>query len=232
MACRWFSSVLVWFYQAPPQPTANPTEVDGLSEEGNGLHAKTETGSVRDEFPHSPARFWSYLGQLPPQQTADILEEPVQQKARKILHIDPDQNQAEPQRRGTLALQTTTPLLEGPPGRKAALGVTGGVKADGPGSKYFLDDPVQLSYDTGWKDIEGTTVEGIPLISNLIDKDLQEELMKPYDSMLHTVSQSVNIVKICKLDNQILKYSDGVPLIQLLNQVRMMGDLKDRSQKD
>lgn len=43
------------------------------------------------------------------------------------------------------------------------------------------------SFNAGWKDIEGTSVEGIPLISVLIDKEIQDELMIPHDSLLHVI---------------------------------------------
>lgn len=46
------------------------------------------------------------------------------------------------------------------------------------------------SYKAGWKDREGASVEGIPLISVLMDKQSQDELMVPRDSMLHTMLHS------------------------------------------
>lgn len=58
-SCPWLGSVLVWFRQASPQPTTNPTEVDGPSMKDNRLSAETESGCVRVEFPHSMARFSS-----------------------------------------------------------------------------------------------------------------------------------------------------------------------------
>lgn len=43
-------------------------------------------------------------------------------------------------------------------------------------------------------------MEGIPLISVLMDKDLQDELMIPHDSMLYTLLDSWK--KICQLGNR------------------------------
>lgn len=59
-------------------------------------------------------------------------------------------------------------------------------------------------YNAGWKDIESSSVEGVPLLSMLMDKELQDDLMIPHDSMLYTMLNSWRrIVKICHLGNQI-----------------------------
>lgn len=54
-------------------------------------------------------------------------------------------------------------------------------------------------YKAGWKDIEDTSVEGMPLISVLMDKELQDELRTPHDSILYTLLDSwKKIVKTCQ----------------------------------
>lgn len=59
-------------------------------------------------------------------------------------------------------------------------------------------------YEAGWKDVEGTTVEGVPMLSVLMDKDLQEHLNIPQDSMFLTILSSWRkVIKLCRLGNQI-----------------------------
>ena len=72
----------------------------------------------------------------------------------------------------------------------------------------------------------------LPLISVLMDKELQDELMIPHDSMLHTMLDSwKKIFKMCQLGNRI-KILRWCAFDSLLSQTRMIGDSKDGSQKD
>lgn len=75
---------------------------------------------------------------------------------------------------------------------------------------YYLAAQLRLliclcspSYNAGWKDIEGSSVDGIPLMFVLLDKEVQDELMIPQDSKLSTMLDSwKKTAKICQLGNQ------------------------------
>lgn len=60
------------------------------------------------------------------------------------------------------------------------------------------------TYSAGWKDIEGTTVQGIPITALLTDDKLRGTLRVPDDPMFNTLVKSwQDTTKTCKISNQI-----------------------------